>query len=136
MKIAVDFEGTIVDHQFPDIGKDVPGAFYYLDAFQKHGAKLILFTMRSDGRESGNVLSEAIEHCNKKGIIFFGINSDPEQAKWTSSPKAYAEIYIDDAAYGCPLKENPRMGGRPYVDWDIVGPDILNTLIKRKVNPS
>jgi hypothetical protein len=133
MIIAIDFDGTIVDHVFPDIGKPVPGAFEWMKQFQEAGAKLILFTMRSDGEVYGNVLTQAVEFCRSNGIEFFGINKNPEQNSWTDSPKAYAHIYIDDAAFGCPLKENPRMSGRSYVDWDIVGKEVLKII--QKVHP-
>jgi hypothetical protein len=128
MNIAIDFDGTIADHVFPDIGKAVPGAFKWLKKFQKAGARLILWTMRSDGQECGDVLTAAVEFCRKNGIEFFGINGNPEQHSWTTSPKVYAHIYVDDAAFGCPLRDNPRMGGRPFVDWDAVGPAILAQL--------
>jgi hypothetical protein len=119
--ICVDFDGTIVEHRYPDIGAPVPGAIRWLKEFQAAGAKLILWTMRSDGREDGqNPLAEAVDYCRKNGVEFWGINTNPEQIGWTSSPKAYAPLYIDDAAFGCPLRESARVGGRPMVDWDIV----------------
>lgn len=126
--IAVDFDGTICDHVFPDIGKPVPGAFEWLAKFQEAGARLILFTMRSDGQQNGDVLTHAVEFCRENGIEFFGVNRNPEQDTWTDSPKAYAHVYIDDAAFGCPLRDNPRAGGRPYVDWDAVGPEVLSLI--------
>jgi hypothetical protein len=125
MNIAIDFDGTIVDHRFPEIGKPVPGAFKWMKRLQKAGAKLILWTMRSDGQSHGDVLSQAVELCRDNGIEFFGVNGNPEQHTWTTSPKAYAHVYVDDAAFGCPLRENPRVGGKPYVDWDTVGPKLL-----------
>jgi hypothetical protein len=126
--IAVDFDGTIADHRYPDIGQEVPGAFRYLKEFQERGCKLVLWTMRSDCPENGPTLTDAVEFCRQHGIEFFGVNHNPEQGDWTSSPKAYAHLYIDDAAFGCPLRENPRMGGRPFVDWSIVGPAVLAKL--------
>lgn len=131
INLAVDFDGTIVVHEFPHIGEPVPGAFEWLKRFQEAGARLILWTMRSDsrkgeGKENGPVLTQAVEFCRANGIEFWGINENPEQGSWTCSPKAYAQIYIDDAAFGCPLRENPN--GRPFVDWDQVGPAILNIL--------
>ncbi len=128
MIIAVDFDGTIVDHQFPSIGEPVPGAFRWLKSFQSHGAKLVLWTMRSNGQQYGPVLDEATAFCRANGIEFFGVNANPEQLSWTMSPKAYAHVYIDDAAAGCPLRENPRLGGKPFVDWDKVGPMVLAML--------
>jgi hypothetical protein len=125
VKLCIDFDGTIVDHIFPDIGQPVPGAFHWMKRFQQAGAKLILYTMRSDGQTNGPVLTQAVEFCRSRGIEFYGVNYCPGQGAWTKSPKVYGNLYIDDAAFGCPLRQNPRMGGEPYVDWDIVGPAVL-----------
>lgn len=115
MIIAVDFDGTIVEHTYPTIGPDVPGAFEWLREFSDAGHQLILWTMRS-----GPELAEAVEHCRRNGVEFWGVNRNPGQGSWTESPKAYAQMYIDDAALGCPLVL--RLEGRPYVDWSAVGP--------------
>ena len=128
MYIGIDFDGTIVEHCYPEIGKPVPGAFKWMKEFQAAGAKLILWTMRSDDPKNGNTLTDAVEFCRKHGIEFFGVNINPTQHTWTSSRKAYCHVYIDDAAFGCPLKESPRMGGRPMVDWDSVGPAVMKML--------
>lgn len=136
MIIAVDFDGTIVEHEFPEIGEAVPGAFRWMKDFQASGAKLILWTMRSDGEADDLFLSHAVEFCRTNGIEFWGVNRNPEQDDWTTSPKAYAHLYIDDAAHGCPLRVNPRVGGRPFVDWDKVGPKVMKLLNpKRKPKP-
>lgn len=137
--VAVDFDGTIVDHQFPSVGPPVPGAFEWLKRFEAAGAKLILWTMRSPGRESlesgtleGDVLQDAVDFCKANGIEFWGINENPDQHTWTASPKAYAHVLIDDAAFGCPLRGDKRMGGRPMVDWDLVGPAVLAMIEQAK----
>jgi hypothetical protein len=132
MKIAVDFDGTIVDHRFPEIGSPVPGAFEWLKRLKEAGATLLLYTMRCDNLDHRDVLSEAIAYCRTHGIEFDGINSDPEQTEWTASPKCYADVYIDDAAVGCPLRENPRRGGQPFVDWGAVGPVVMDLIQQRK----
>jgi len=117
-KIAVDFDGTIAEHaEFPTIGPPVPDAFMWLRKFQKWGDVIILFTMRS-----GDELENAVEYCRKHGLEFDGINEDPDQSEWTDSPKAYANIYVDDLGAGCPLLEENRE--RPCVDWSRVGPMI------------
>ncbi len=128
MILAIDFDGTIVDHQFPAIGEPVPGAFRWLKEFQAAGAKLILWTMRSDGDKNGPTQTDAVEFCRANGIEFFGVNANPDQWTWTVSPKAYAHIYVDDSGINCPLRDNPRMGGRPYVDWSVVGPMVMERL--------
>lgn len=129
--IAVDFDGTIVDHQFPDIGPPVPGSLEWLRRFKEAGAILILWTMRSDLQDCGDVLSAAIDFCKKNGVEFDFANEHPQD--WTTSPKAYAHVYIDDAALGCPLKVNPRSDGRPFVDWSIVGPKVMGMIQEREV---
>lgn len=129
MNICIDFDGTIADHCFPHIGEPVPGAFEYMKWFQGLGANLILFTMRSDNKE-GDFLSDAIAWCKERGIEFYGHNENPGQESWTTSPKPYAPIYIDDAAFGCPMIKIPTFA-RPCVDWSIVGPGVLNKMLNR-----
>ena len=130
--VGVDMDGTIVEHFFPEIGPPVPGAIEWMKRWQAAGAELILWTMRSDGRvgegrENDNVLSEAVEYCRMNGIEFYGINTNPTQASWTGSPKAYCHLYVDDAAYGCPLIPGIH-GERPMVDWSVVGPAVMKLL--------
>jgi hypothetical protein len=125
MIIAVDFDGTLCKHEYPAIGDEV-GGFFWLKKFRQVGATLIMYTMRSPGQKDGNVLQQAIDFCAKHDFEFDHHNCNPYQKFWTSSPKVYAKLYIDDAAFGCPLKENP--GGKPYIDWDIVGPAVLQII--------
>jgi len=93
---------------------------------QKQGDKLILYTMRSE-----KYLDEAVEFCKKRGIEFWGVNHNPEQSVWTSSPKVYAHFYIDDAMLGAPLIK--EWGKRPYIDWKVIksliGSDTTQVLI-------
>lgn len=124
MVICIDFDGTLVEHRYPDIGAELPGAFEWLRKFQEAGAKLILWTMRGDAQD-GPMLSQAVEFCRQRGIEFFAVNDNPSQHSWTNSRKCHANIYIDDAAYGCPLRQSARLGGRPCVNWDKVGPKVL-----------
>lgn len=126
MYIAIDFDGTLVEHRYPDIGAEVPYAFDYLKQFKENGATLILLTMRS-----GKELDEAVAFCKQKGIEFAHVNCNPSQDKWTTSRKVYANLYIDDAAFGCPLKESPRYKSRPMVDWSIVGPAVIEKLTRK-----
>ena len=66
MFICVDFDGTIVDHKYPEIGEPVPHAIKWLKRFNQQGANLILFTMRSDGQKHGPVLTNALQYLKKK----------------------------------------------------------------------
>jgi hypothetical protein len=110
MIIAVDFDGTVVKHEYPEIGEDVPGAVNALQALNKAGYKIILWTMRS-----GEYLDDAVRWFEDRGIELYAVQENPEQKEWTESPKAFANLYIDDAAFGCPLIR--PFGERPYVDW-------------------
>ena len=73
MYICVDFDGTIVDHQFPEIGQPVPGAIDWMKHWVSDGAKLILWTMRSDGQRSGPVLANAVKYLMDNDVTLFGV---------------------------------------------------------------
>jgi ABC-type sugar transport system substrate-binding protein len=113
MIIAIDFDGTCVTHDYPDVGRDI-GAAEVIKKFVERGDQIILFTMRS-----GKTLQDAVDWFTANGIPLFGVNANPQQHTWTSSPKPYAHIYIDDAALGVPLMR-PIGNGRPYVKWNDV----------------
>ncbi|MEE4165157.1 MAG: hypothetical protein V2I35_04095, partial [Desulfocapsaceae bacterium] len=121
----------IVDHRYPEIGRPVPEAIKWLKRIHNAGGKLILYTMRSDGVLMGKLLSDAVNYLQSEGIELFGINKNPTQDSWTSSPKAYGEIYIDDAAFGCPLIK-PKGFARPCVDWKTVGPEVEHLCLNRR----
>lgn len=104
MIIGIDFDGTCVTHSYPYVGQDI-GAIPVLKELVKKGHDLILWTMRSD--ES---LEDAIEWFKNNDIKLYASQRNPTQDSWTSSPKAYCQLYIDDAALGCPLINN-------HVDW-------------------
>ncbi len=97
LKIAIDFDGTIVEHEYPKIGKDKLFAFETLKELQKHGALLILWTIRA-----GQELDEALEYCRNKGIEFYAVNKNyPEEEFENSvSRKINADVYIDDKNVG------------------------------------
>lgn len=122
MEIVIDFDGTVVTHDFPAIGKDI-GAAYVLRRLTEHGHKLILFTMRSDHRpvagtsEFQSFLTPAVQWFKDNLIPLYGVQYNPTQGQWTGSPKAYGQLIIDDAALGCPLKFDPAISDRPFVDW-------------------
>lgn len=109
--IAIDFDGTCVEHDYPAVGMDVEGAVDTLRALNKRGHRLILYTMRS-----GEKLEAALKWFKERKITLWAVNRNPEQKEWTESPKVYADIYIDDSALGCPIMfiEGVR---RPVVKW-------------------
>lgn len=118
--IAIDFDGTVVTHAFPQVGREI-GATPVLKKLVAKGHRLILWTMRSDVAdpqspspaiytEPGNYLTAAVQWFVEREIPLFGINHNPEQMLWTASPKAHADLYIDDRGIGTPLING-------YVDW-------------------
>lgn len=109
--IAVDFDGTCVFHEYPRVGADVPNAVEVLKKLNANEVKIILWTMRS-----GEYLQDAVDWFAERGIEIWAANENPQQKQWTQSPKAYAPVYIDDAAIGCPLKSF-NDGTRPFADW-------------------
>lgn len=118
MTINIDFDGTCVTHDFPKIGKSI-GAETVLKKLTDNGHQLILFTMRSDF-VSQNYLTQAVDWFKQNEIPLFGIQYNPQQTDWTSSPKSYAQLMIDDSALGCPLIVNPEIHHKPFVDWKAV----------------
>ncbi|MCJ7449381.1 MAG: hypothetical protein MUO72_17025 [Bacteroidales bacterium] len=97
IKIAIDFDGTIVEHQYPEIGKEKLFAFQTLRELEKRGVRLILWTFRA-----GKELEEAVEYCRKNGIEFYAVNKNyPEEIfDDTVSRKIDVDIYIDDKNLG------------------------------------
>jgi len=95
--IAVDFDGTIVEHKYPTLGKEIPFAIDTLKMLQADGHIIILWTFRS-----GKELNEAVEFCSSRGLVFYAINKNyPEEVFVDSiSRKINADIYIDDKNIG------------------------------------
>lgn len=116
--IAIDFDGTIVEHKFPKIGKPMPGAIETIKEFKEAGHKLILWTCREDEGHNINrqYLREAVEFCEKQGIKFDAVNETIEEEEFRTTGlkrKPYAHYYIDDAI----------VGGFP--GWDKIKDEIL-----------
>lgn len=95
--IAIDFDGTIVEHRYPFIGRIRPFAFETLEALQMRGHRLILWSYRS-----GKKLEEAVRFCSMHGIEFYAINKNFPEEVWNEndSRKILADIYIDDNNLG------------------------------------
>lgn len=97
-KLAIDFDGTIVQDAYPGIGKPMTFAFETLKKLQSEGYRLILWTYRS-----GQTLDEAVEFCRKNGIEFYAVNSSFEGEIFdseTQSRKIDADLFIDDRNLG------------------------------------
>jgi len=95
--IAVDFDGTIVEHRYPAIGKEMLFAFATLKALQQKGHKLILWTIRT-----GELLEEAVQFCRKNGVEFYAVNKNypEEELDGSTSRKLNVDIFIDDRNVG------------------------------------
>ena len=115
MIIAVDFDGTIVEHRYPAIGKERPFATETLKKRVKDGHRLIMWTVRE-----GRLLEEAVEFCKERGVEFYAVNRDyPEEEKERNnhfSRKLKADVWIDDR----------NVGGLP--DWGTIYEMITNHL--------
>ena len=113
MIIAVDFDGTIVEHRYPKIGKEIPFAIQTLRTLIKEGHQLILWSVRE-----GDLLQEAVDWCHERGVDFWAINRDyPEEEEHKNnnfSRKLKVEMFIDDR----------NLGGLP--DWGTIYQMIKN----------
>ena len=107
MIIAIDFDGTIVGHRYPSIGRELPFAIETLKKLSAERHKLILWTVRE-----GRLLDEALEFCRERGLEFYAVNRDyPEEEQERNnhfSRKLKADIFIDDR----------NLGGLP--DWGTI----------------
>lgn len=124
IEINIDFDGTCVTHDYPRVGCDI-GSISVLKKLTDKGHRLILFTMRSNGNAFKNIdgtvdndgLNDAVNWFKDNDIPLYGIQRNPTQSNWTTSPKSYAPLMIDDSALGCPLKMDSSVSPRPFVDW-------------------
>lgn len=106
MTIAVDFDGTIVEHRYPEIGREIPFAIDTLKMLTKEGHRLILWSVRE-----GHLLEEAVKWCRERGLEFYAVNKDyPEESREDQnySRKLKVEMFIDDR----------NVGGLP--DWGVI----------------
>lgn len=128
MVIAVDFDGTIVTHRYPDIGDEIPFATETLKMLIKEHHKLILWSVRE-----GKLLQDAIDWCRERGVEFYAVNKDypEEKVEYNNhfSRKIKADLFIDDR----------NIGGLP--DWGQIYqmihegktyPQVLNQTIRLK----
>ena len=107
MIIAIDFDGTIVEHKYPAIGRELPFAIETLKKLRDERHKLILWTVRE-----GRLLEEALAFCRERGLEFYAVNKDyPEEEEGQNnhfSRKLKVDIFIDDR----------NLGGLP--DWGTI----------------
>lgn len=94
--IAVDFDGTLVTNEFPNMGKIIPIMWEKVVQAKLSGNKIILWTSRND-----KALDEAVELCCNNGLVFDAINKNiPEVIELfkNDTRKVYADEYWDDKA--------------------------------------
>ena len=107
MTIAVDFDGTIVEHRYPEIGPEKPFAIETLKMLIRDRHQLILWSVRE-----GRLLDEAIAWCRDRGVEFWAVNRDfPEEditRNENFSRKLRVDLFIDDR----------NLGGLP--DWGTI----------------
>lgn len=106
MIIAVDFDGTIVEHRYPAIGREIPFAIETLKRLANEHHRLILWSVRE-----GALLEEAVRYCSDRGLKFYAVNSNyPEENRLHEnfSRKLKADLFIDDR----------NLGGLP--DWGLI----------------
>ena len=99
MTIAVDFDGTIVEHRYPAIGEEIPFAIETLKMLIRDRHKLILWSVRE-----GELLDQAVAWCRERGVEFYAVNRDyPEEEPEKNnhfSRKLKADLFIDDRNIG------------------------------------
>ena len=104
MVIAVDFDGTIVEHAYPAIGRPIPFAIETLLQLQKDGHRLIMWTVRE-----GELLQDAIDYCAERGLYFYAENANYRgEDRSTANRKLGVDMFIDDR----------NLGGLP--DWGVI----------------
>lgn len=126
MTIAVDFDGTIVHHRYPAIGKPIPFALETLKQLSEDGHRIILWTVRE-----GKLLEDAVEYCRQNGLEFYAVNSEFPDSGWTNnwaSRKLRADVYIDDRNFGGlpdwgEIYETISSGNKPFVGREVSEPD-------------
>lgn len=117
---GVDFDGTIVTHEFPYIGDLVPGALKTIRYLQKNGHMVFLWTMRGTIDRYPRCLMEAKSFLQQHGMRLDGYNQSPEQ--FSNSPKQFANLYIDDSNMGCPLM---IYKDKQVVDWEVIAKELM-----------
>ena len=99
MTIAVDFDGTIVEHRYPKIGEEIPFATETLRMFIRDRHKLVLWTVRE-----GELLDEAVAWCRERGVEFYAVNRDYPEETIENNPhfsrKLKVDVFIDDRNIG------------------------------------
>ena len=99
MIIAVDFDGTIVEHKYPAIGEEIPFAIETLKMLRQDGHRIILWSVRE-----GELLDDAVNWCRERGLEFYAVNRDYPEETMDNNPhwsrKLKVDVFIDDRNIG------------------------------------
>lgn len=124
MIIAVDFDNTLAKNEFPDIGPEIPGAIEWCKRLQSMGALIVLNTARYDTLDDDSTpKAEAVGWAAQRGLYFQNEPQPPGRDKISAS------VYVDDKGWGMAHMHGFWEG---CVDWDIVGPDLMDQLLKEQ----
>jgi hypothetical protein len=122
MVIYLDFDGTVVEHAFPQIGNPNPGCSNVLRKLQAAGHTIILNSVRCN--IGGYCLREAFEYLKAASLIEPVTESVPEKIHppdWDLGKfKSAGHLFIDDVAGKIPLRDTVVIGNSKMVDWEEV----------------
>lgn len=118
--LGLDVDSTIVTHEYPQMGEDLGAVPWLKLAMEKYPTLVIMLNTMRDGPD----LLLAKTWLEERGIPVWALNNHPTQSRWTTSPKPYAHLYVDDRAVGVPLRSDR------CINWAQFGPMLLAWLQK------
>jgi hypothetical protein len=98
MVIAIDFDGTIAEHTYPECGKIKPHAKEVINRLYNAGHEIIIWTCRWD-----HPMELCRQFLAEHGIKYHKLN---EHVDWAiemfknDTRKIFADVYIDDRQLG------------------------------------
>lgn len=110
MIFAIDFDGTIVEHEYPRIGEERLDALFTMKNLQDAGHQIVIWTCRC-----GEDLASVVNWFKLVGFEPDGYNANPDGLPGFGIPKIYADVYLDDRNFP------------PFKDWQEVRDEFLNS---------
>lgn len=135
MTIYLDFDGTVVEHAFPAIGKYNPFCFEVIQKLQLAGHQIILNTFRTDMNDGS--LQQALDYLNHPANHLQAITKttemkiNPANWDWKFFEKNRL-VFIDDICKGIPLIDTREIVGGKMVDWPAINLQFLEKNIYTK----
>ena len=110
MIIAVDFDGTVVEHRYPEIGEERLFAIDTLKAFMREGHQLVLWSVRE-----GKLLDDAVEWCRQRGVEFYAVTKTslkkiPARTNTMQGSSGLTSSSMTETSAGC-------LTGAPSIAW-------------------